>query len=79
MSVCALIVSLYLYRRDVTEGGIVEDKELLALLASISIILFSSIARLASAGTVIILQRDWVVVITNGDSDMLASKIVIIS
>ena len=34
---------------------------------------FSSIARLASSGTVIILQKDWIVVISDNDTDYLAS------
>ena len=36
---------------------------------------FSSIARLASSGTVIILQKDWIVVISDNDTDYLASML----
>ena len=39
----------------------------------IGVIFFSSVARLASSGTVIILQKDWIVVISDNDTDYLAS------
>jgi len=38
----------------------------------VGVITFSSIARLASSGTVIILQKDWIVVISENDTDYLA-------
>ena len=41
----------------------------------VGVILFSSIARLASSGTVIILQKDWIVVISENDTDYLASML----
>ena len=41
----------------------------------VGVISISSIARLASSGTVIILQKDWVVVIADNDTDYLASTI----
>ena len=40
----------------------------------VGVIAFSSVARLASSGTVIILQKDWIVVISDNDTDYLASK-----
>ena len=43
------------------------------LVTIIGVITFSSIARLASSGTVIILQKDWIVVIADNDTDYLAS------
>ena len=39
----------------------------------VGVISFSSVARLASSGTVIILQKDWIVVISDNDTDYLAS------
>jgi iron-regulated transporter 1 len=42
------------------------------LVTIIGVIMFSSIARLASSGTVIILQKDWIVVIADNDTDYLA-------
>ena len=39
----------------------------------VGVITFSSVARLASSGTVIILQKDWIVVISDNDTDYLAS------
>jgi hypothetical protein len=41
----------------------------------IGVITFSSIARLSSSGTVIILQKDWIVVIADNDTDYLASML----
>jgi len=38
----------------------------------VGVISFSSVARLASSGTVIILQKDWIVVISDNDTDYLA-------
>jgi len=38
----------------------------------VGVITFSSVARLASSGTVIILQKDWIVVISDNDTDYLA-------
>ena len=43
------------------------------LVTIIVVIAFSSIARLASSGTVIILQKDWIVVISDNNTDYLAS------
>ena len=42
----------------------------------VGVIAFSSIARLASSGTVIILQKDWIVVISENDTDYLASTLI---
>ena len=42
----------------------------------VGVIAFSSIARLASSGTVIILQKDWIVVISENDTDYLASMLI---
>ena len=41
----------------------------------VGVITFSSVARLASSGTVIILQKDWIVVIADNDTDYLASRL----
>ena len=43
------------------------------ILTIICVITFSSIAKLASSGTVIILQKDWIVVIADNNTDYLAS------
>ena len=40
----------------------------------VGVIVFSSIIRLASSGTIIIIQKDLIVVISNNDNDHLSSK-----
>ena len=40
----------------------------------IGVIVFSAIIRLASSGTIIIIQKDLTVVISNNDTDYLSSK-----
>ena len=74
VAMCALMLSLFLYHRDKNGFANQNLEKSLALITSMSVIGFSSIGRLASAGTVIILQRDWIVVIADGNTDMLASK-----
>merc|ERR1712241_1049468 len=48
------------------------SRETAKLVTVVVVIGFSSIARLASSGTVIILQKDWIVVISDNDTDYLA-------
>ena len=43
-------------------------------LTIVVVILFSSIARLASSGNSIILERDWIVVISADKSELLAGN-----
>merc|ERR1712241_653366 len=48
------------------------SRETAKLVTVVVVIGFSSVARLASSGTVIILQKDWIVVISDNDTDYLA-------
>ena len=64
------------YQSDETSKDVHEQVlslEAAKLVTIIVVIAFSSIARLASSGTVIILQKDWIVVISDNDTDYLAS------
>jgi len=63
------------YQSDETSKDVHEQVlplEAAKLVTIIVVIAFSSIARLASSGTVIILQKDWIVVISDNDTDYLA-------
>ena len=51
-----------------------EEMNFISTATIVTVILFSSLAMLASTGTNIILQKDWIVVITDNDTDMLASN-----
>ena len=42
-------------------------------LVSLAAILLAALARLASCGTSIIIQKDWVVVVAGGDTELLAT------
>jgi len=69
VSLCALLLAGFIgYRDQIPE----EHLGLATLLISISAILFASIARLASSGVNIIIQKDWIVVIAENDTDRLA-------
>merc|ERR1712038_853287 len=69
VSLCALLLSGFIgYRHQIPE----EYLEVATVLVSISSILFASIARLASSGVNIIIQKDWIVVIAEKDTDRLA-------
>ena len=64
------------YQSDETSKDVHEQVlslEAAKLVTIIVVIAFSSIARLASSGTVIILQKDWIVVISDNNTDYLAS------
>lgn len=65
VSICATILSIYL-----TFGQ--KHGETLRLVTIVAVIVFSSVARLATTGTNIIMQKDWIVVIAGNDRDMLA-------
>merc|ERR1712038_9412 len=69
VSLCALLLAGFIgYRDQIPE----EYLEVATLLISISSIIFASIARLASSGVNIIIQKDWIVVIAEDDTDRLA-------
>ena len=69
VAVCATAASLYLWTRDSNDEDGLKKMFVIATVISVS-----AIARLASSGTVIIIQKDWIVVISCGDNDRLASK-----
>merc|ERR1719210_728626 len=69
VSVCALLLAGFIGYRDridpqYLEAGIIG--------VSVSSIILASIARLASSGVNIIIQKDWIVVIAENDTDRLA-------
>ena len=70
--------SVYLYwlqsTTETERDGWAEVNKWLVVVVSISL---CAVARLASSGTVILIQRDWIVVIANGDNDRLAGKSVL--
>jgi len=69
VSLCALLLAGFIgYRDQIPE----EYLNVATLLISISSIIFASIARLASSGVNIIIQKDWIVVIAEDDTDRLA-------
>merc|ERR1712110_106667 len=69
VSLCALLLSGFIGYRDQVPA---EYLEVATVLVSISSILFASLARLASSGVNIIIQKDWIVVIADNDTDRLA-------
>lgn len=73
VALAATILSVYLYwlqsTTETERDGWAEVNKWLVVVVSISL---CAVARLASSGTVILIQRDWIVVIANGDNDRLA-------
>lgn len=65
VAICAVTLSLYLQHEN--------PEEWMRLTTICLVIGFSAVAKLASTGNVIILQKDWIVVITGNDTHMLAS------
>jgi len=57
---------------DLTQLMSIPSLETAKFATIVGVITFSSVARLASSGTVIILQKDWIVVISDNDTDYLA-------
>jgi len=69
VSLCALLLAGFIsYRSDIKE----EDLNMVTIGVSVGAIILASIARLASSGTNIIIQKDWIVVIAGNDTDLLA-------
>jgi len=79
VAIAASILSGYLFHLDKNATSNTEDSkspEGEDSVAKWSVVVASialcAVAKLASAGTVILIQRDWIVVIANGDKDRLA-------
>ena len=67
---CALILAAFLhYRAELEPDGPGHP----TLIVSVVAILLAAVARLASCGTNIIIQKDWIVVVAGGDTDQLAT------
>merc|ERR1711973_343816 len=69
VSVCALLLAGFIGYRDRIDPQYLE-----AAIVGVSVasIILASIARLASSGVNIIIQKDWIVVIAENDTDRLA-------
>merc|ERR1719234_1609388 len=68
---CALILAAFLhYRAELEPDGQAGQP---TLIVAIVAILLAAVARLASCGTNIIIQKDWIVVVAGGDTDKLAT------
>merc|ERR1719234_1377139 len=68
---CALILAAFLhYRVELEPDGQAGQP---TLIVSVVAILLAAVARLASCGTNIIIQKDWIVVVAGGDTDKLAT------
>merc|ERR1719431_1019605 len=69
VSLCALLLAGFIsYKADLAES----DLGWVTVAVSVGAIILASVARLASSGTNIIIQKDWIVVIAAGDTDRLA-------
>merc|ERR1719427_2403313 len=69
VSLCALLLAGFIsYKSEIDEANL----SLVTGAVSVGAIILASIARLASSGTNIIIQKDWIVVIAGEDSDLLA-------
>ena len=69
VSLCALLLAGFIgYREEIDQ----EYLEAASMIISISSIILASMARLASSGVNIIIQKDWIVVIAENDTDRLA-------
>merc|ERR1719234_2071779 len=67
---CALILAAFLHlRAELEPGGPGQP----TLIVSVVAIVLAAVARLASCGTNIIIQKDWIVVVAGGDTDRLAT------
>jgi len=74
VSICALTLSFYLFNNNVNSTVVSSSNYdvIIKWLVIVTSILVSAVAKLASSGTVILIQKDWIVVIANGDNDKLA-------
>jgi len=69
VSLCALLLAGFIsYKSDLAESHL----GWVTVAVSVGAIILASVARLASSGTNIIIQKDWIVVIAAGDTDRLA-------
>merc|ERR1719427_2502656 len=69
VSICALLLAGFIsYKSEIDEANL----SLVTGAVSVGAIILASIARLASSGTNIIIQKDWIVVIAGDDTDLLA-------
>merc|ERR1719315_539117 len=69
VSLCALLLAGFIsYKSQIDEANLT----LATGAVSVGAIILASIARLASSGTNIIIQKDWIVVIVGEDTDLLA-------
>lgn len=66
VSLCAMVLSLYL--------ALVDGQDHWKWITIGGVIFLSMMARLASRGTNIVMEKDWMVVIADGDKDLLAGK-----
>ena len=72
VSLCALLLSGFIGYKHLVPA----DHALSSLIAvTISAIILASVARLASSGVNIIIQKDWIVVIANNDTGKYSSLI----
>jgi len=70
VSLCALLLAGFItYRSELQDW---DEEGLVTYSVCVGAIILASVARLASSGTNIIIQKDWVVVIADGDNDQLA-------
>jgi len=69
VSLCALILSGFIGYKDKIDPSY---QHYGVIIVSVLAILLASIARLASSGVNIIIQKDWIVVIANNNNDKLA-------
>ncbi len=74
VALCAAILSWYLstHDHDLDREAAPSSSSWPYRMTVASVVALSSAAALASAGTTIVLQRDWVVVVAGGDADRLA-------
>merc|ERR1712055_663385 len=69
VSLCALLLAWFTsYKEELPEGS----EHWVMVCVSVGAIILASVARLASSGTNIIIQKDWIVVIAEDDTDQLA-------
>merc|ERR1711976_1017024 len=68
VSLCAVLLSWFI----VYKSEHPEISDWLVLLVSVIAIVLASVARLASSGVNIIIQKDWIVIIADNDNDKLA-------